>query len=154
MNRAVNHVSRFIDVVVGVGLPDDLAVDVDLYQAGSGDFLVEEAVEIEQKHIFLARNARGDVVIDEIGHVVDIDEAITGGEIEPRLPLLWRNSVLDRREIGRIIHGVVLFRRALTRPGELVRNITTAMEASQGRRSPLYMRSRLPISPRPRRSSL
>jgi hypothetical protein len=88
MDRAVNHVPRFIDVVVCVGLPDGLAVDVDLYQAGSDDFLVEQAVEIEQDNIFLTRHTRGDMIVDEICHPIDIDEAIAGGEIKTCLPFL------------------------------------------------------------------
>ena len=57
---------------------------------------------------FFAGNACRNVVIDEIGHVVDIDQAITRGEFHASLPFLWRHLVLDRRKVGRVVHGVFL----------------------------------------------
>ena len=86
VDGAVDHVAGLVDVVVGRGLPDDLAVDVDLHQAGRGDLLVEQPVEIEQQHVVFAGHARGDVVIDEVGHAVFVDQPVAGGEVEPRLP--------------------------------------------------------------------
>ena len=88
VDRAVDHVARLVDAVVGVGLPDDLALDVDLHQARGGDLLVEQAVEVDQQVVLGARDARGDVVVDEVGHPVRVDQPVAGGEIDPRLPLL------------------------------------------------------------------
>src|SRR5262249_36171569 len=80
MDRAVNHISGFVDVVVGLRFPENLAVDMDFDQARGGDLLVEKAVKIEQHGVVFAGNTGGDVVIDEVGHAVDIDQAIAGGE--------------------------------------------------------------------------
>src|SRR5262245_44705599 len=172
MDRFINHLYRFIDFVVCFVLPNDLAVDVDLYQAGSGDFLVEQAVEIEQDNIFLTRHTRGDVIVDEICHAIDVDEAITRGEIKASLPFLRRNPILDRREIARVIHrafqvppGVDPSWRVypqhnhgygseprLDQTVEAQYPVPGPRPTQPNTRDPLYLRSRLPISPRPRRS--
>jgi DNA ligase (NAD+) len=55
----VDHVARLVDAVVGVGFPQDVALEVDLDQAGSGDFLVEQAVEVDQQVIVVAGDAPG-----------------------------------------------------------------------------------------------
>jgi len=80
MDRAVNHIPGFVDVVVGLRFPENLAVDMDFDQALGGDLLIEKAVKIEQDDIVFAGNTRGDVVIDEVGHAVYIDQAIASGE--------------------------------------------------------------------------
>src|SRR6185437_7630938 len=86
-----------------------------LHQAGSGGLLVEESVEIDQQMVRGAGNAGGDVIKDEVGHRVFVDEPVAGGEIEPRLPLFGRNLALDRREIGGVVHGAFIPKtRALT----------------------------------------
>jgi hypothetical protein len=105
VDRAVDHVTRFVDAVVGVGLPDDLALDVDLHQARRRDLLVEHAVEVDEQVILAAGDARRDVVVDEVGHPVFVHEAIAGGEVDARLPFLGRNLAADRLEVGRIVHG-------------------------------------------------
>jgi len=102
---AVDHVARFVDAVVGLGLPDDLALDVDLHQARCRDLLVEHAVKVDQQMVLAAGDARGDVVVDEVGHSVFVDQAVAGGEIDARLPLLGRHLGADRLEVGRVIHG-------------------------------------------------
>jgi len=104
VDRAVDHVARLVDVVIGIGLPEDIALDAYLHQARRGDFLVEQTVEIDQQMVGGAGNARGNVVVDEIGHVIFVDQPVAGREREPRLPFLRRDLVLDRFEIGRIVH--------------------------------------------------
>ena len=86
VNSAVDYVTGLVDVVVGIGLPDDVAVDVDLHQARGCDLLVEQAVEIDQEVVLGAGNARRDVVIDEVGHPVFVYQAVAGREFKPRLP--------------------------------------------------------------------
>ena len=49
MDAAMDHVARLVDVVVGVGLPHDVAVEVDLHQARGGDLLVRQPVEVDQQ---------------------------------------------------------------------------------------------------------
>jgi hypothetical protein len=88
VDRAVDHVTRFVDAVVGVRLPDDRALEVDLHQARGRDLLVQHTVEVDQQVVLAAGNARGDVIVDEVGHCVLVDQAITGGKINARLPFL------------------------------------------------------------------
>ncbi len=104
VDRAVNHIARDIDAVIGVGLGNDVALDIDLDQARCRDLLVKQPVEIDQQMVG-AGNARGDVVIDQVGHGIGVDQAIAGGEIEPGLPFLLRYVVADRLEICCVIHG-------------------------------------------------
>ena len=51
MNRAVNHISGFVDVVVGLRFPENLTVDMDFDQARGGDLLIEKTIKIEQDDI-------------------------------------------------------------------------------------------------------
>src|SRR5215468_3078801 len=104
VDRAMDHIARYVDAVVGVGLPDDIAFNVDLDQARGRNLPVKEAVEIDQQMVGRARNARGDMIVDQIGHAVAVDQAIAGGEIEPRPPFLRRDLIADRLEIGCIVH--------------------------------------------------
>src|SRR5262249_14717071 len=87
-----------------VRFPDDVTVNMDLHEAGSGDFLVEQAIKIDQQHIFLAGNTRRDVVVDEVRHSVDVDKTVASRKIKPRLPFRRGHLILDRREIGGIVH--------------------------------------------------
>src|SRR4051812_25483513 len=103
VDRAVDHVAGLVDAVVGVGLGDDLALDVDLDQARRGDLLIKETIEIDQQ-VFGAGNARRDVVVDQVGHLVLIDQPVAGGELDPSLPFLRRNLVFDRLEVGIVLH--------------------------------------------------
>ena len=88
VDRAVDHVAGCVDPVIGVRLPDDVAFEVDLDEARRRDLLVEKAVEIDQQMVVAAGDARGDVVVDQIGHPVGVDQAVAGREIETGLPLL------------------------------------------------------------------
>jgi len=60
MNGAVDHVTRLVNVIIGVWLPDDLAIDVDLHETRGGNFLVEQPIEVKQHDVFFAWNARRD----------------------------------------------------------------------------------------------
>ena len=93
---AVDDIAGMIDPVMGVGLEHDIAVEVDLVEARRRDLGIELAVGVDEDMARLARHPRGDVVVDEIGHAVGVDEAITGGQIVPRLPLFRRHLVFDR----------------------------------------------------------
>ena len=88
VDGAVDDVARFVDAVVGLGLPDDIALDIDLDQARRGDLLVEHAIEVDQQMVRGPGNPRGDVIINEVRHSVFVDEAIARGEIDTRLPFL------------------------------------------------------------------
>jgi hypothetical protein len=54
-----------------------ISLDMDLHEAGS-DFLVEQAIEIDRQHVLLTGNARRDVVVDGVGHSIDVDQAAAG----------------------------------------------------------------------------
>ena len=43
--------------------------------------------------VVVARDARGDVVVDEVGHPVFVDQPVAGGEVEPRLPFLASDTL-------------------------------------------------------------
>ena len=60
---------------------------VDLDQARRGDLLVHHPVGIDQEGARLARHARRDVVGHHVGHAVEIDQPVAGGEVDARLPL-------------------------------------------------------------------
>src|SRR2546429_813403 len=53
-----------------------------------------------------ARNARRDMIVNEVGHTVCVDETIASGEIDTRLPFLGRHVAADRFELGRVVHGM------------------------------------------------
>ena len=103
MDRAVDHVAGLVDVIVGVRLPDDVAVEVDLGEAGSGDFLVEQAVQIDQDVVIGPGNARRDVVVREIRHPVAVDQAVAGGQLHARSPLIRRDFVPDAAKVGAVV---------------------------------------------------
>jgi hypothetical protein len=117
MDRAMDHVAGCVDPVIGVRLPDDVAFEVDLDEARRRDLLVEQPVEIDQQMIVAAGNARGDVVVDEVGHPIGIDQAVARREIEPGLPFVGRYLVADALEVGRIFHG---FGRRRTEDGRQI----------------------------------
>ena len=87
VDRAVDHVARQVDRVFGIRIGDDAPLEIDLDQRRGGDLLVHHPERVDEKMLLFARHARRDVVEMEIAHPVEIDQAIAGGEIDPRLPL-------------------------------------------------------------------
>ena len=98
---AVDHeagaVDAVVEAVVELRLGEDVAVVVDLEQARRGDLLVEQAVGVDQEGIVLARHPHRDVVGDQVGHAVEVDQPVAGGEIDTSLPFLGRDV---RPEVG------------------------------------------------------
>src|SRR3974390_3179749 len=105
-DSGVDYVTGLVDVVVGISLPDDVAVDVDLHQARGCDLLIEQAIEIDQEVVLGAGNARRDVVIDKVGHPVFVYQAVAGSEFEPRLPFFVGYLALERGKVGGVVHGL------------------------------------------------
>ena len=103
VDGAVNDVARHVDPVIGVRLPDDVPLHIDLGEAGGGDFLVGQPIEVDQQMLG-AGDADGDVVVDQIRHVVHVHQPVAGGEIHPRLPFLGADLILDARKIGGVVH--------------------------------------------------
>ena len=48
VDGAVDDVARFVDAVIGVGLVQDVAFEIDLHEARRGDLAIEEPVEIDE----------------------------------------------------------------------------------------------------------
>ena len=68
-----------------------VAVEVDLDQTGSGDFVEHQAVGIDQEMMLRSRHPRRDVGVDQIVPAVMRDEAIAGGEIDALAPFGLRH---------------------------------------------------------------
>jgi hypothetical protein len=104
VDGAVDDVAGMVVAVVGVRLPDDGAVEVDFDQAGSGHLLVHKAVEVDEQVVLLAGNAGRDVVVDEVGHFEAVDQPVTGGEVDARVPFGLADVILDAAEVGGVAH--------------------------------------------------
>jgi len=59
------------------------------------NLFVQHAVRVDEVASFLARNARADVVVDQVRHPEDGHQSVAGGEIDPGLPLIGRDGRLD-----------------------------------------------------------
>jgi hypothetical protein len=108
VDRAVDDVAGAVHVVVAVGLPDHLAVEIDLGEARGGDLLVRETVQVDEDMMPLVAlpsgDASRDVVVGEVGHPVVVDQAIAGREIHSGLPFLGADLALDGTEVGLVSH--------------------------------------------------
>jgi hypothetical protein len=100
VDRAVNHITRLVDAVVGVRFPQNVALKVDLDQIRRRDFLVEQAVEIDQQMLVITGDPCGDVVVDQVGHAEAVGQAITGREVDPGFPLFGADFIFDAAELG------------------------------------------------------
>src|SRR6188472_566292 len=95
MNGAVDHITRLVDSVLGFRLPQDLAFDIDLDETGGGYLLVEKPVKIDEQMMVISRNARGYVIVDEVGHAVLVDEPVACRQINARKPFFRRDLSLQ-----------------------------------------------------------
>ena len=95
VNGRVKIEARDVDVIAVVGLQQRIAVDVDLDEVRCRDLLVEHPVGVDEIAALFARNARTDVVVDQVGHAMDGHQPVAGGEIDPGLPFLQRDGRLD-----------------------------------------------------------
>jgi len=90
MHGAVDNVAGLIHAVVKgseIGRAEDVAIVVDLDQARRRNLLVQHAVGVDQKGVLFRRDAGRNVIGHHVGHAIQLDEAITRREIDPRLPL-------------------------------------------------------------------
>ena len=117
VDGAVDHVARLVDAVIGIGFPQDVTFKIDLDQARSGDFLVEQAIQVDQQVFVIAGDTRGDVVVNQVGHAVDVGQPVTGCEVEPCFPFFGADFVFDAAELRRIVggHGLVQYRAVVMR---------------------------------------
>ena len=98
MHRTVNDESRRVNVERR--LVDQIAVEVDLDQAGCGDFVKHEPKRIEQEMLFLAGHARRYVGKHELAPSVVVGEAVEAGELDPPFPFLIADPPADVRGVG------------------------------------------------------
>src|SRR5436309_4094143 len=151
VNRAVDDEAGEVEGVVEplrpIGLPQHLAFEVHLDQRRSAHLLVQQSEGIEQE-LFGPGDAGGDVVVDQVVHVVVAHQAVRAGAIDARLPLgrahpafqrleLERRIVLVRREVGIVLLeiGDLGFAHAVNVPFHPVRR----------KRSPCMLKRILPL---------
>jgi hypothetical protein len=65
---------------------DLVALDIDLDQRRRGNLVEQQTVGVDQKMIVPPRHARGDPGVDQVRPSEQIDEAVAGSKIDPRLP--------------------------------------------------------------------
>ena len=104
VDRTVDHKAGAVDAVIGIRLPDDIPLDINLDQARCGDLPVKKPVEIDQQVIRI-RNARRNVVVDQVRHAEVIDQTVAGGEIDTRPPFRVAHFTADGAEFRAVIHG-------------------------------------------------
>jgi hypothetical protein len=92
VHGAVDGVTGRVDLV---GTVHQLVAGlVDFDQAGGGDLVKHQPERIDQE-VFGARDLGGNVGEDQIVPAMQGDQAITGGEIDPGLPLGGTDLVFD-----------------------------------------------------------
>src|SRR5262245_59811813 len=84
MDRAVNDEPGFVHG--SVWLLDEIAVEIDLDEVRSGHLLEQQPETVEQEMTWLARNARRNVGVDQIGPAEMLDQPVARGEIDALLP--------------------------------------------------------------------
>jgi len=94
VNRTMNRKSGRIDAVFARA--QEVAVEVDLDQAGGGDLLEQQAEGIDQEMVLWPRHPRRKVGRQKIGPAVVRDQTKRSREIDPDLPFL-RCHVLGGR---------------------------------------------------------
>ena len=86
-------------VHIEIGILEHIAVDIDLDQGRRRDLLVEESVGIDQELILGSRHSQGNMVIDQMGPAKMRRQAVSGGELDPRLPFLVAHLIPHRGDI-------------------------------------------------------
>ena len=102
MHRAVDGVAGGIDLERAVHLLG--AGQVDLDQAGGGDFMKHQAVGVDQE-IIGARHLGGNMGEDQIVPAMQGDQPITGGQVDTGLPFGGADLGFDADSGGWSIHA-------------------------------------------------
>src|SRR4051794_15384903 len=89
VNGRVNGEAGGVDAVIA--LAELVAVEINLHEARSGDFVEHQAIRIDQEMMLRSRHARGDVRINQIVPAVMGDETVAGSEIDPLVPFGLRH---------------------------------------------------------------
>ncbi len=84
VNRAVDHESGLVHG--RIGLVDQVAVEIDLDQVRRRHLLEQEPEAVEQEMPGLARHARRDVGVDQVGPAEMLDQSVAGREVDALLP--------------------------------------------------------------------
>lgn len=98
VDRGVNSEAGRIDVVIGFA--QQVAVEIDLHEAGCGDLLEDQTVGIDQEVVLGAGHACGDVGVDEIVPAIERDEAIGCGEVDALRPFALGHVRWHGFEVG------------------------------------------------------
>src|SRR4051812_14356403 len=85
MDRAVNDEPGLVHG--GIGLIDQVAVEIDLDEVGGGHLVKEQPEAVEQKVAGLVRHARRNVRVDQIGPAEMLDQTVTCRELDALFPL-------------------------------------------------------------------
>ncbi len=138
-----------------VGMPDHVAVDVDLHEIRRADLTVMEPERIDQEVAVLARHAQRDMVVDQLGPAEMIEDPVSGRELHARLPFGFGETGGTRKRLVQYtLHGELRLRARAPRvrlrgcrtrppprrPYRCAHNHSTDFRASVSRFSPTRSR--------------
>jgi hypothetical protein len=89
MDSGMDHETGRVDDMIGVR--NDISVQVDLDQAGGGNFAEMHAIGVEQEMLRGARRTGRNMGGKKIVHAEMGDQPIAGGEIDPHVPFRVRH---------------------------------------------------------------
>jgi hypothetical protein len=115
--RKMNSGSSPNDAFRGLDL---VALDIDLDQRRRGNLVEQQTVGVDQKMVMPPRHARGDPGVDQVRPSEQIDEAVAGSKIDPRLPF----------RLGRVRKGHFCYRHA-----SFLHRANSAVESAPSRRA-------------------
>src|SRR5215510_6830735 len=106
MDRAVNDEPGFVHG--SVWLLDEIAVEIDLDEVRSGHLLEQQPETVEQEPTGLARNARRNVGVDQVGPAEMLDQPVARGEIDALLPFGGIDVLLAVRPTADATGGILV----------------------------------------------
>ena len=98
VNGAMDHRACAVDAIAQatkIRAAEHFAGKVDFKQARGSDFFVHHAVRVDQKHTFFARDASGNMIGNHVRQAIHINQAVTGGQIDARLPFSLRDFAFE-----------------------------------------------------------
>jgi hypothetical protein len=98
VNRRVDDEAGIVDAV-GAGL-DQVAIQIDLDQAGGGDLAEPQPIRIDQEVVLRTRHARRDVGEDQVVPALQRRQTIERGQIDANAPLVFADLVPDGFDTG------------------------------------------------------
>ena len=97
---------------------DEVAVEIDLHQAGGGDLVVAQAVRVDEEVVLRPRHPHGDVAVDQLAPAEVVENPVRRGELDAQVPLGGAGVVglecrRQRRSHGRLSRSEVRGRTPL-----------------------------------------